>query len=98
DDVLDEAIRRALERHVGALHDIQPALIFLAELRGRLQGFGIEVDLPGLRIGGGAFARIDDAHGMSPSGTSLSGMSPSSRSGSARRRFAAGRMAAPRDH
>ena len=36
--------------------------VVLAELLGRLQRLGIEVDLLGLGVGLGAFARIDDAH------------------------------------
>src|SRR5687767_10385628 len=64
DDVLDEAVGRPLERHLARLHDVQAALVLLAELLGGLERLGIEIDLLDLGVGFGAFARINAlAHG-----------------------------------
>src|SRR5215468_4350340 len=61
DDVLDQPVGRALERHVGGLHQIEPAGIVLAERFGRLDRVGVEIDVARLGIGARPLARIDDA-------------------------------------
>src|SRR5262252_3016315 len=72
DDVLDQAVGRALERHVGSLHQIQPARVLLAKFLRRLERFGVEIDVARLGVGARPLARIDDAaHLFSYSAASL---------------------------
>src|SRR5437867_9654562 len=71
DDVLDQAVGGALERHVGSLHQIEPAGIVPAELFRRLERLGVEIDVARLGVGAGTLARIDDiAHLFSYSAAS----------------------------
>jgi hypothetical protein len=58
DDPLDQAVGRTLERHLARLHDVEPAVILLAEFLRGLQRLGIEVHRFGLCVGALAFARV----------------------------------------